>query len=67
MKLGNLKKAAGAALGVAAMAASSFASAAVDISAETTSAKTDIATAGGLIIGVVVSIAVIGWIRRVVR
>ena len=67
MKLGNLKKAASAAVGVAAMAASSFASAAVDISAETTAAKTDIATAGGLIIGVVVSIAVIGWIRRVVR
>ncbi|MFS2017465.1 major capsid protein [Massilia sp. CT11-108] len=67
MKLGNLKKAAAAALGVAAMAVSSFASAAVDISADTTSAKTDIATAGGLIIGVVVSIAVVGWIRRVVR
>lgn len=41
--------------------------AAVDISADTTAAKTDIATAGGLIIGVMVSIAVISWIRRVVR
>lgn len=67
MKMVNVKKAAVAAVGVAAMAASSFASAAIDISAETTAAKTDIATAGGLIIGVVVSIAVIGWIRRVVR
>lgn len=67
MKLGNLKKAACAALGVAAMAASSFASAAVDISADTTAAKTDIATAGGLIIGVVVAVAAISWIRRVIR
>lgn len=67
MKLGNLKKAAGAALGVAAMAASSFASAAVDISADTSAAKTDIATAGGLIIGVVVAVAAISWIRRVIR
>lgn len=41
--------------------------AAIDISAETTAAKTDIGTAGGLIVGVVVAIAVIGWIRRVIR
>ena len=67
MNLGNLKKAAVAAVGVAAMAASSFASAAIDISADTTSAKTDIATAGGLIIGVVVAVASIAWIRRVIR
>jgi hypothetical protein len=67
MKLGNLKKAAVAAVGVAAMAASSFASAAIDISADTTAAKTDIATAGGLIVGVVVAVASIAWIRRVIR
>lgn len=41
--------------------------AAVDISAEVTTAKTDIATAGALIIGVVVSIAVFSWIRRVIK
>lgn len=39
----------------------------VDISADTTQAKTDIATAGGLIIGVVVAVAAISWIRRVIR
>jgi hypothetical protein len=41
--------------------------AAVDITAETTAAKTDIASAGAAIIGVVVAIAVIGWVRRVIR
>lgn len=30
-------------------------------------AETDITTAGGLILAVVVGIAVIGWIRRVIR
>lgn len=59
----NLQKLAG--LGLVAMAGA--ANAAVDISAETAAAKTDIATAGGLIIGVVVAIAVIAWIRRVVK
>ena len=67
MKMGPLKKAAGAALGVAAMAASSFASAAIDISPDTTAAKADISTAGGLIIGVVVAVAAFSWIRRVIR
>jgi hypothetical protein len=43
------------------------AQAAVDISAETAAAKTDIATAGALIVGVVVAIAVIGWVRKVVH
>jgi hypothetical protein len=41
--------------------------AAVDISAEVTAAKTDIGAAGAAIIGVVVSIAVITWIRRVIK
>ena len=67
MKLGNLKKAAIVVVGAAAMAASSFASAAIDISADTAAAKTDIATAGGLIVGVVVAVAAISWIRRVIR
>lgn len=67
MKMGKLKSVAVAAVGVAAMAVSSFASAAIDISADTTAAKTDIATAGGLIVGVVVAVASIAWIRRVIR
>lgn len=39
----------------------------VDISADAAQAKTDITTAGAQIIGVMVAIAVIAWIRRVVR
>lgn len=56
-----------ASFAVASMAAAGFASAAIDISADTTAAKTDIATAGGLIVGVVVAVAAIGWIRRVIK
>lgn len=52
---------------VGAMAATTAASAAVDISAAVTEAKGDIGTAGGLIIGVVVAIAAFAWIRRVVK
>lgn len=51
-----------------AVSVANFAQAAgVDISADTTQAKTDIGTAGGLIIGVVVAVAAISWIRRVIR
>jgi hypothetical protein len=65
MKLVNKVK---AGLFSAAVAATSFASAAgVDISADTAQAKTDIATAGGLIVGVVVAVAAISWIRRVIK
>jgi hypothetical protein len=39
----------------------------VDISAAVTAAKTDIGTAGGLIIGVVVAVAAFAWIRRVIK
>lgn len=67
MKLVNVKKAVSGAVAVGAMAASSMASAAIDISTEVTAAKTDIATAGGLIVGVVVAIAAFSWIRRVVK
>lgn len=49
------------------VALSSVASAAVDISAETAAAKTDIASAGTLIIGVVVAIAVFAWLRKVIK
>jgi len=50
---------------VMAMAAS--ANAAVDISTEVAAAKTDIQTNGALIIGVIVAIAVIAWIRRIIK
>lgn len=39
----------------------------VDISAAVTGATTDIKTAGGLIIGVVVAVAAFSWIRRVIK
>ncbi|UUZ47101.1 major capsid protein [Massilia sp. B-10] len=55
------------AFAVGSMAVAGLASAAIDISADTTAAKTDIGTAGGLIIGVVVAVAAISWIRRVIR
>lgn len=59
----NLKALAAIALASVATASQ----AAIDIAADTTAAKTDIATAGGLIIGVVVAVAAISWIRRVIR
>lgn len=52
---------------VLAMAGMSAAHAAIDITAEATEAKTDIGKAGGVIVGVVVAIAVISWIRRVIK
>lgn len=54
-----------AALALTAVAGAS--QAAIDISADTTAAKTDISTAGALIIGVVVAVAAVGWVRRVIR
>lgn len=51
--------------GVALSAYSTLSLAAVDISAATATAKTDVETAGALIIGVVVAIAAIAWIRKV--
>lgn len=63
----NFKRAAVAA-GLVAASASSFAAGITDsISAATTSATADIATAGGLIMAVVVAVAAVGWVRRVVR
>lgn len=47
--------------------ASGFASAAVDITAATAEAKTDIGTAGALILGVVVAVAAVSWLRRVIK
>lgn len=40
---------------------------AIDISAETTAAKADIVSTGGLILGVVVAVAAVGWVRRVIK
>ena len=56
-----------AALALASAVSVAQAAPAVDISADAAQAKTDIMTTGGIIIGVMVSIAVISWIRRVVR
>lgn len=64
---GSVKNAAAVAGGLALGLGSQLAHAAVDITAETTAAKTDIGTAGALIIGVVVAIAVIAWIRKVIH
>lgn len=63
----NFNKAVKAVVAVGALGLASVSQAAVDISAETAAAKSDIAAAGALIIGVVVAIAVISWIRRVVK
>jgi len=43
------------------------ASAAIDISAEVTSSKADITSAGTLIIGVVLAVVAFNWIRRVIK
>lgn len=52
---------------IGAMALATGAQAAIDISTETEAAKADIATNGALVIGVVVAIAVIAWIRRIIK
>lgn len=41
--------------------------AAIDLSADITAAKADITTNGTAVLGVVVAVAVIAWIRRVLR
>lgn len=65
--MNSFKKITAAAVATGLMLASGFASAAIDISAETTAAKTDIAAAGLLIIGVCVACAAVGWVRRVIK
>jgi Inovirus Coat protein B len=65
---GSLAKRAAVALAsVGAVAVSSAAHAVVDITADATAAKADVATVGGIIVGVMVAIAVIAWIRKVVH
>lgn len=66
----NFKRAALAVSGVAASlaAVSSKAAGITDaIQTAATQATTDIGTAGGIIIGVVVAIAAVAWVRRVVH
>jgi hypothetical protein len=71
--MNKLIKAANGARGRIVLASAALMSAAsahaegVDISAAVTAAKTDIGTAGGLIIGVVVAVAAFSWIRRVIK
>jgi hypothetical protein len=69
LQMNKMKKAALrlSALPMFVLAAASAKADAVDISAAVTAAKTDITTAGGLIIGVVVAVAAFSWIRRVIR
>lgn len=52
---------------IGAMALATGAQAAIDISTEVTAAKADIASNGALVVGVVVAIAVIAWIRRIIK
>lgn len=54
-------------LASAAMLAAASARAEIDITAAVTAAKADIATAGALIIGVVVAVAAFSWVRRVIK
>ena len=63
----QVSKFARAAIVAGSVALASTAHAAIDISAGVTEAKTDIGTAGGLIIGVVLAVAAIFWIRRVIK
>lgn len=63
----QVQKIARFAVAAGAVALASTAQAAIDISAGVTEAKTDIGTAGVLIIGVVLAVASIFWIRRVIK
>lgn len=64
----NLTKKFAAAAALAAVSASSMAAGLTDeLATAATGAKSDIATAGGIVIGVVVAVAVVGWVRRVIK
>jgi len=60
------KLAAAAALSMGAMSAA-HAELPATIGTAVTAATTDVTTAGGLILGVVVAIAAVAWVRRVVK
>lgn len=61
------KLAAGAVLGLASVAARADGDITSAITAAATQAKTDIGSAAVVIIGVVVAIAAVGWVRRVIK
>jgi len=61
------KLALGAALAVASVAARAEGGPLAELTAAATQAKSDIGNAGGIIIGVVCAIAVVMWLRRVIK
>lgn len=67
LNLKVIRRAAGSLALVGASLAASSAKAAIDITADVTAAKADIATNGALVLGVVVAIAAIAWVRRVLH
>lgn len=64
-KVGS-KVVAGVALAAGAVG-SAMAALPADVATATTAAKADITEAGGLILGVVIAVAAVGWLRRVIR
>jgi Inovirus Coat protein B len=66
----KFKKIAGRALAVAAgvaLSAGSAMAAGIDITADVATGKTDVITNGTAVMGVVVAVAVFGWLRKVVK
>jgi len=64
------KRAAKAAMFTAAavtLATQNAMAAGVDITADVTAAKADIVSNGGIILGVIVAIAAVAWVRRVIK
>jgi hypothetical protein len=58
---------AGVALASVAVSNAMAAAGSIDISADVAQAKTDVGSNGALIVGVVVAIAAIAWIRRIIK
>lgn len=56
-----------AVLGSAVMVSNAFAALDASVSTDVAASKSDVNDMGGLIIGVILAVAVIGWIRRVIR
>lgn len=67
VKFLKARRFAAAAVAVGSVALASSAHAAIDISTDITAAKTDVTTNGTAVLGVVVAVAVIAWIRRVLK
>lgn len=53
--------------GVAAAGMQSAMAAGVDITADVATAKADIVSNGGIIVGVIVAIAAVAWVRRIIK